>query len=579
MSSSTDINSGQPSVRVLEKAPSGIPGFDDITLGGLPRGRTSLICGAAGCGKTLFAMQFLVNGIQKYDEPGVFVTFEETETDLAENFASMGFDLPALIDSGKLAMDHVRVERSEIEENGEYNLDGLFVRLNLAIQTVGARRVVLDTLEALFGGLDNYGVLRSELRRLFQWLKDQGVSAVVTAERGEGTLTRQGLEEYVSDCVVVLDHRVTEQVSTRRLRIVKYRGSSHDTNEFPFLIDDSGITVMPITSFSLNHKVSNQRVSSGLPGLDDMLGGGGYFKGSTVLISGTAGAGKSSLAAHFADSVCRQGERCLIFAFEESPNQIKRNMRSIGLDLGTYEDAGLLRFVAARPTSYGLETHLATMYKQVHDFQPDAVVVDPITTLVAAGDADDARLAAVRLVDFLKSHQITGVMTTLTTAAAAEAQTTIAISSIVDSWLLVRSMESNGERNRGLYVLKSRGMNHSNQVREFLITESGIDLLEVYIGPEGVLTGSARTQQESRERDQQARRQQQLEQQRRELARSKRAIEREIETLHRDLAAREAEFATNEAELKALEQRRHEARQRMIDRRSGDSNTVEDEPN
>jgi circadian clock protein KaiC len=535
---------------VIEKAPSGIAGFDDVTFGGLPRGRTSLVCGAAGCGKTLFGMQFLVRGIVDYDEPGVFIAFEETEADLAQNVASLGFDLASLIADGKMAMDHIRVERSEIEENGDYNLEGLFLRLDLAIQSVGAKRVVIDTLETLFGGLDNYAILRSELRRLFQWLKDQGVTAIITAERGDGALTRHGLEEYVSDCVILLDHRVYDQVSTRRLRVVKYRGSTHGTNEYPFLIDSDGLTVMPITAAGLLHDVSDERVSTGVPRLDHMLGGGGYYRGSTVLVSGTAGAGKSSLSAHFAAATCARGERCIYFSFEESPAQIKRNMRSIGIDLETPEASGLLRFVAARPTTHGLETHLAIMHKEVRDFAPDVVIVDPIGNLISAGNQEEAHLVVVRLIDFLKMRGVTAFMTSLTGGGAAQEATEIAVSSIVDSWLLVKSIEASGERNRGLYVLKSRGMAHSHQVREFVITDKGVDLVDVYVGPEGVLTGSARLQQEQREQAQRLLREQEIQRKRDELERRRLALEHQT-------AALQAEFASHEAELaRALEQQR-----------------------
>ncbi len=535
---------------MLKKAPSGIPGFDEVAAGGLPRGRTSLVCGAAGCGKTLFGMQFLVAGIEQHDEPGVFMAFEETENDLVENVASLGFDLSSLVDANKLYMDYVRVERSEIEENGEYNLDGLFLRLNLAIQSVGAKRVVIDTLETLFGGLDNYAILRSELRRLFRWLKDQGVTAVITAERGDGTLTRHGLEEYVSDCVILLDHRVHDQVSTRRLRVVKYRGSSHGTNEYPFLIDEDGITVMPITSAGLQHGVSAERISSGIEQLDVMLGGDGYYSGSTVLVSGTAGAGKSSAAAHFVDAACRRGERCLYFSFEESPAQIERNMASIGVHLAEHVAAGVLRFETARPTAHGLETHLAMMHKALRDFAPDVVVVDPVSNLGGAGGDDGAHLLLVRLVDYLKAGGVTLLMTSLTGGGAAEEATAIGISSIVDTWLLLKSVETNGERNRLLYVLKSRGMAHSNQVREFVITSHGIDLVEVYAGPEGVLTGSARVQQEHREREAALQR-------RREVDRLERELERKRAALEQQVAALRAQFDAESAELsRGIEQRR-----------------------
>lgn len=558
----------------LEKCPSGITGFDDVTSGGLPRGRTALVCGSAGCGKTLFGMQFLVRGATDYGEPGVFLAFEETEDDLKKNVASLGFDLADLERRKLLSVDHIHIDRSEIQESGEYDLEGLFLRLELAIDSVGAKRVVVDTLETLFGGLDNVAILRSELRRLFTWLKDKGVTSIITAERGDGTLTRHGLEEYVSDCVILLDHRVNEQVSTRRLRIVKYRGSTHGTNEYPFLIDADGITVIPITSADLHHKVSDEVVSSGIPRLDSMLGTGGYFRGSTILVSGTAGAGKSSLAAHFANATCAAGERCLYFAFEESSGQIKRNMRSIGMDLGKHEASGLLRFQASRPTAFGMEMHLGLMHKIIREFAPHAVVIDPVSNLVTSGTVLDAHLMMVRLVDHLKSLGITALMTSLNEGDSAAEHTEVAISSIVDTWLLVRALESGGERNRGLYILKSRGMAHSNQVREFLITDHGVELVDVYVGSEGVLTGSARAAQEAREHAGRIRRDQEIAMKRRQLDRKKLALEGQI-------AALRAAFANELEELErtivadvAAEDQLAIERKRMAARRRADDETA-----
>lgn len=542
----------KPRFSALDKAPSAVPGFDEITFGGLPRGRTSLICGAAGSGKTLFGMQFLVGGIAKYNEPGVFIAFEETEKDLTENVASLGFDIQELIKTNKLAMDYIRVEKSEFTESGAYNLDGLFLRIGMAIEAVGAKRVVIDTLESLFGGLQDASILRAELRRLFQWFKDQSVTAVVTGERGEGSLTRQGLEEYVSDCVILLDHRVNESISTRRLRVVKYRGSTHGTNEYPFLIDEDGFTVMPVTSADLQHSISNERITTGISRLDAMLGSKGYFRGSTILVSGVAGAGKSSLSAHFADASCSRGERCVIFAFEESPEQIKRNMRSIGIDLARHEAAGLLKFAAARPTMYGLETHLATMHKMVREFEPSAVVIDPVSSLLTESNASDVHPMAVRLIDYLKTNGITAFMTSLTRDAREET-TEIAISSIIDTWILLRSVESCGERNRTLNVLKSRGMEHSNQVREFLISNTGVDLVDVYVGPHGVLTGSARTQQENHEKAQRIARERQIARRQRELERKRTSIELRLQALHEELKAQEAEMTQSLAEDQAYE--------------------------
>ena len=542
------VNNVAMSGTSLPKAPTGIKGFDEITGGGLPKGRTSLVCGSAGCGKTLFAMEFLVRGVMENKEPGVFVAFEETAEDLAQNVTSLGFDIKDLIRKKKLSIDYVHIERSEIEETGEYDLDGLFVRLGYAIDSIGAKRVVLDTLEALFASLPNEGILRAELRRLFRWLKDKGVTAVITAERGDGTLTRHGLEEYVSDCVILLDHRVNDQLSTRRLRVVKYRGSAHGTNEYPFLIDEHGITVMPITSLGLDHRASTQRVTTGVPELDVMLGGKGLFKGSSVLVSGTSGTGKSSLSAHFAHATCERGERCLYFAFEESESQILRNMRSIGIDLRPFIERGLLQFFAARPTAYGLEMHVARMHKLIDDFKPAAVVIDPLTNLLNIGNDYEVRSALLRLIDLLKLRQITGFFTSLTSGGEALESTEVGISSLMDAWILLRDIESNGERNRGLYVLKSRGMAHSNQIREFHLTDHGIRLTPAYLGPAGVLTGAAREVQEARERADELLRKQEIERQKRELERKRIALEAQIELMR-------AGFQTEQEDLqRSLEQ-------------------------
>jgi circadian clock protein KaiC len=526
--------------RALPKAPTGIQGLDEITGGGFPRGRPTLLCGGAGCGKTLLAMEFLVRGATKYNEPGVFVAFEETAEELTKNVRSLGFDLDDLIEDEKLVVDFVRVERSEIEETGDYDLEGLFVRLAYAIDSIGAKRVVLDTIETLFSGLSNEGILRAELRRLFRWLKDKGVTAVITGERGEGQLTRQGLEEYVSDCVILLDHRVNEQVSTRRLRVVKYRGTVHGTNEYPFLIDEDGFSILPITSLGMRQQVSNERVSTGVAGLDAMLGGEGYFRGSAILVSGTAGSGKSSLAAHFAKAACERGERCLYFAFEESAPQIMRNMRSIGVDLQPYVKKGLLEFHASRASIYGLEMHLVSCHKLVQAFQPKVVIFDPIGNLTHAGNETDTSAMLTRLMDYLKEKGITTLWTSLTNGKDTE-KADVNISSLVDTWLFLRDMETSGERNRAMFVLKSRGMAHSNQIREFLLTSRGIELSDVYIGPEGVLTGSARQTLEARERAQSIARQEALDARRRELERKREALEARIAALRHEFLAEEEE--------------------------------------
>ncbi len=540
----------------LVKSPTGIQGLDEVTGGGLPAGRPTLICGSAGCGKTLFAIEFLVHGAIRYGEPGVFFAFEERPEELAQNVRSLGFDLDDLVRRNLLSVDYVHIERSEIEETGEYDLEGLFLRLGFAIDSIGAKRVALDTLETLFGGLGNEAVLRSELRRLFRWLKDRQVTAVITAERGDGALTRYGLEEYVSDCVILLDNRVIDQAATRRLRVVKYRGSAHGTNEYPFLIDEGGLEVLPITSAGLTHTVSRERVSSGVPQLDAMLGGGGYYRGSSVLVSGTAGSGKSSLSAHFAAAACRRGERCVYFAFEESEDQVVRNMSSIGVDLATPLKEGRLKFHAARPTLYGLEGHLALMHKVVRQAEPQVVIVDPISTFLSVSAANDVKALLVRLMDFLKARQITAFFTSLTTPGGSLEQTDIGISSLIDTWLLLRDLESGGERNRGLYVLKSRGMSHSNQVREFLLTDRGIQLVDVCVGPEGVLTGSARRAEEARERTGIAAREEEIARQRRELDLRRQVMEARIATLH-------TEFKMEEEQLERLIEAEGRSRDRL----------------
>jgi len=543
---------------LLPKAPTGITGFDQITGGGLPAGRPSLVCGGAGCGKSLFSSEFLIRGIQEFGEPGVLMTFEETLDDIKKNVASLGFDVADLIARKKLYIDHVRVERNEIEENGEYDLEGIFIRLDLAIKTVGAKRVVLDTIESLFSGLTNQAILRSELRRLFGWLKERGMTTVITGERGEGQLTRQGLEEYVSDCVVLLDHRVNGQISTRRMRIVKYRGSTHGTNEYPFLIDEAGISVLPITSAGMDYDVSPERISSGLPQLDEMLGGKGFYRGSSILLSGTSGTGKSSLAAYLADVTCKRGERCLYFSFEESPAQIMRNMKSIGVDLAPHVERKLLKFHASRPTVFGLEMHLVIMHKMIEEFKPSIVILDPISNIHAAGTVSDSTNLFIRLIDFLRKRQITGFMVNLTRNDRQLLETTDeGLSSLVDTWLLLRDVEVGGERNRLMYVLKSRGTAHSNQVREFIITSKGIKLVEVYLGEGGVLTGSARLTQENRERAASQLAAEELQRKRLALEHRRKAMEAQIEALRAGFLAEQEEFSrvetSSEARQKTVE--------------------------
>src|SRR5277367_74539 len=512
----------------LPKCPTVIQGLDEITGGGLPRGRPTLVCGGAGCGKTLLAAEFLVRGAVQFNEPGVLMAFEETEAELKANVASLGFDLTGLVRRKKIVIDYVHIERSEVQESGEYDLEGLFVRLGHAIDSIGAKRVVLDTLEVLFASLPNEAILRSELRRLFGWLKDKGVTAVITAERGREQLTRHGLEEYVSDCVILLDHRVYDQIATRHLRVVKYRGALHGTNEFPFLIGDDGISVLPITSLALNHKVSNERIATGISRLDAMLGGRGFFRGSSILLTGTAGTGKTIISANFAQAAGRRGERVLFFSFEESPNQILRNMHSIGLRLEPLVKRGLLRFHSARPSLCGLEMHLATMFKEIAAFKPHVVIIDPITSLMDSGTDSEGKGMVTRLIDYLKAGQVTSLFTSLTQVGHALQQSESAMSSLMDSWLLLQDFEGNGERNRVLYVLKARGMSHSNQIREFLISDRGVDLVDAYIGPSGVLTGSARAAQGALEKAAGLSSQQEAARRKRELERTRMALERQI---------------------------------------------------
>jgi circadian clock protein KaiC len=563
MSPDSALRDEQPQAQSggLAKAPTGIKGFDEISAGGLPRGRPTLVCGGAGCGKTLFGMEFLLRGATEHGEPGVFVSFEESSAELVANVASLGFDLQRLVDEGKIALDHIRVERSEIEETGEYDLEGLFIRLAYVIDKVSAKRIVLDTVESLFAALPNEGILRAELRRLFRWLKERGMTAVITGERGEGTLTRRGLEEYVSDCVIVLEQRLHERVATRHLRIVKYRGSRHGSNEYPFLIHQDGISVVPITSLGLDHPVSTARISLGIPRLDAMLGrGDGLYRGTSVLISGTAGSGKSSIAAHAADAACRRGERVLYFAFEESRRQIVRNMRSIGIDLDPWCRKGLLRFHAARPTIFGLEMHLATMHQMVEAFDPSLVIVDTMTNLTAVGAASEVRAMLTRLIDYLKSRQTTGIFISLTSGDGGQEHTDVGVSSLMDAWVLLQFVESSGERNRCLYVLKSRGMQHSNQVREFVLTDEGVKIVDVYVGPSGVMTGAARHAQEAQEQAEALARRARIERMQRDLARSRQTLEAQLAKLHADFEAEEERIQN------AIEEERRSERIRNRDR-------------
>jgi circadian clock protein KaiC len=547
----------------LEKSLTGIPGIDQITNGGLPKGRTTLLCGTPGTGKTLLGMTFLVNGCTKYGEPGLFVSFEETPGEISENVKSLGMDTQGLAGQEQLLIEHVMVERNEIEETGEYDLEALFIRLGYAIDSIGAKRVVLDTIESLFSSLSNAGILRSELRRMFRWFKEKGITVIVTGERGDAGLTRQGLEEYVSDCVILLDQRTEHEISTRRLHVVKYRGSAHGSNEYPFLIDEYGFTVNPITSIDQQYEVGKEFVSSGIKKLDIMLGGKGYYRGGTVLVSGAAGAGKSSCSAHFVDAACRRGEHCIYYAFEESKAQIVRNMRSIGIDLQPWIDKGLLYIHSIRPSSYGLEMLLTMIERDVEQYQSKTVVFDPVSSLEAAGSFEDAKNALMRLVDFLKSRNITALCTSLTTGGTPLEQSEVGISSLIDSWILLRNMEMGGERTRLLSILKSRGMAHNNRVREFVLSEKGVDLIDVYMGPEGILTGTFRAFQEAQDKNDAIKRKRSVELAKKLMKSKRMALEARIAELETQFVADTKEvmdtLAEQEADAQALLNNRQDA--------------------
>lgn len=557
----------------LKKSLTGIQGLDEITGGGLPTGRPTLVSGGAGSGKTLFGVGFLVRGATDYNEPGVFISFEETLPDLSKNVASLGFDLDQLVKDKRLFLDHVHITRSEFAETGEYDLDGLFIRIADAVQQVGAKRIVLDTIEALFGQLPNPAILRSEIRRLFDWLKDQELTTVITAERDRpDKLTRHGIEEFVSDCVIVLDHRIREEISTRRLRVVKYRGSTHGANEYPFLIDEKGISVLlPISTLGLNHHAPDARVSTGIERLDGMMGGHGFYRGSSILLSGTSGTGKTSVAAHFVDAACRRGERCMYFAFEESPQQVVRNMRSIGIDLQPWINNGLLKFLAARPTYGGIEDVLLVTHKNISAFKPTVVVVDPITNLLMVSTLNEVRSMLTRLIDFLKTKGVTAMFTSLTAPNSSLEASEADVSSLMDTWVLLKTVEVGGERNRALYVLKSRGMDHSNQIREFLLTNDGLRLLDVYLGSEGVLTGASRVSQEGREKAAGTLRQQQQEGRRRELDRKRQIFEARMTMLRAEFEVDEEIIQQNIAESTLLDEELLQDRGQMMRSRDADT--------
>jgi len=547
----------------LEKVPTGIKGLDEISGGGLPKGRTTIVSGGPGCGKTMLGLEFLVRGAVEFNEPGVLMTFEETPEEMTRNVASLGFNLKDLAERKKLFLDYVYVEPSEIQETGEYDLEGLFIRLQHAVETVGAKRVVLDTLQALFSGFSNPGILRAEIRRLFRWLKERGLTAVVTAEKGDGTLTRHGLEEYVSDCVIVLDHRINDQISTRRMRIIKYRGTSHGADEYPFLIDEQGMSVLPLTSLKLGQGASTERVPSGVADLDEMLEGKGYFRGSSILVSGPAGSGKTTLATSFADATCRRGERCLYIGFEESAKQLERNMKSVGFDLQPWVKKGLLVHEAWRPTQYGMEMHLLRIHKLVEKLKPRSVIIDPVTNLITGSTEKEVHAMLMRLIDFLKDCEITSFMTSLTAGGDNLEQSEVNISSLIDTWILLRDAELNGERNRVLHVLKSRGMAHSNQLREFVMTRERIKLIPAYIGSGGVLTGSSRVAQAAREEAEALVRQEEVQRRQQELDRKRRALQAQIDSLQAEFAAEEEEMRRSIEQEQERAQTLEEGREAM----------------
>jgi circadian clock protein KaiC len=554
----------------LNKCRTGIKGFDEITRGGLPQGRPTLVCGSAGSGKTLFAMEFLVNGAIQFQEPGVFITFEESEIELVKNVASFGWNLNGLCEHKKLFLDHVFIERSEIEETGKFNLDGLFIRIEAAMNAVCAKRIAIDSIESLFSGFTEEALLRSEIRRLFRWLKEKGLTAVITGEKGEKSFTRHGLEEYISDCVVFLDNRMIDQVATRRLRVIKYRGTAHGTNEYPFLLTEEGFSVFPITALEMNYAVSTDRVSSGIARLDAMLGGLGYYKGSSILVSGTAGTGKSSLGASFVAAACRRGERALYFSFEEAADQIIRNMNSIGIDLKTPLNKGLLTFYAVRATTFGLETHLAMMLNLLEEIQPAVIVIDPISNMNSVAEMKEVKEMLTRIIDYMKMKGITALFTDLSHFGSSLETTETAISSLMDTWILLRDIELNGERNRGLYVLKSRGMGHSNQIRELLITKEGLRLNDVYVGPGGVLTGTARVTQEAAETAEAMLRTKKIERLRRELERKENTMNLRIKEIINDFDVEKEEIEQAISEAKAKEKVFEKNRDKLAQMRGRD---------
>ena len=554
---------------ILEKTSSGIPGFEDITHGGLPRGRPTLVCGSAGCGKTLFGMQFLVKGATEKEEPGVFVAFEETESDLRTNVASLGWDLDTLFNQKKFTVESIIISPDEITEAGQYDLEGLFVRLDAAIREVGARRIVLDTVETLFGTFMDAHIVRAEFRRLLQWLKDQGITAIVTAERGDGGLTRFGIEEYVSDCVIELSQTMYGQTTRRHLRILKYRGSGHGTNAYPFLIGQRGIHLFPVTELGLDFPVSEERISSGIPRLDEMLGGKGFYRASSLLLSGTAGTGKSSISASFAAAACARGEQVLYISYEEARTQIMRNMKSIGIDLEKWYENGRLVFHTERVTTHGLEEHFFLVKEIIDINEPEVVIIDPVSNMLQMGSPEEVKNLLTRLIDLLKSKGITTLATELVTGGNPMEATNTDISSLMDSWLLLREIESGGERNRVLHVLKSRGMSHSHQVREFILTDHGIELEDVYEGPAGLVTGTARYTQEAQEEEQRRRRLEEIERRKNELERKRNLKEAKLKEMEELFRGEEEELERTIREAEQEEEKFLQTREQRRQMRGG----------
>lgn len=548
-------------IKRLAKCPTGIEGLDTLTNGGLPRNRLTLICGSAGSGKTSLGIEFLVQGIIKYDEPGLFITFEEKPQEIIENAASIGFDLEDLINKKKLFIEYIPVQEEEVMQSGDYTLEALFIRFEQVITSIAVKRVTLDTLDSIFASLGNTPVLRAEIYRLFNWLKQKNITSLVTSEAGITTLSRNGLEEYISDCVISLRTNIVSEVLTRFLRVVKYRGSKHGTNEYPFLITDIGINLFPITSNYLNNIVSTEFVSTGVKELDEMMDNKGYYRGSTVLVTGTAGTGKSSLAAVFSNSICQTGERCIYFTFEEMINQILRNMSSVNLNLQQWIDKDLLKFYAYRSPTYGLETHLLTIQNVIKEFKPHAVIIDPITNFDLIGTELEIKSMMTRLIDFLKAQQITALFTSLATTIDPREQTEIGISSLIDSWLVLQNLEQAGERTRGITILKSRGIAHSNQIREFIITSNGIKLEKIYVGPNGILTGSARLDQEEQEKLH-------LLLQEKETLRRKKLLEHKKALLEAKIMALKSEFDADVEEIESLIMKEEIQNKRILETRS-----------